>query len=60
MNILQKLLYWGFNGNSWCWFHILAGSLENCKKTYGSVERWVYDCIGDIVGAIICAGIVIW
>ena len=27
MNILQKLLYWGFNGNSWCWFHILAGGL---------------------------------
>ena len=90
MNVLQKLLYWGFNGNSWCWFHILAGgliakfcgfwtvvvlafgweiiefflesggSLENCKKTYGSVERWVYDSIGDIIGAIICAAIVVF
>ena len=37
-----------------------GGSLEYCKKTYGSVERWVYDSIGDIIGAIICAAIVVF
>ena len=90
IDILKKLLYWGFNGNSWAWFHILAGgllakffgfwvvvilafgwelvefflesggSLDKCKKTYGSVERWVYDCVGDIIGAIVCAAIVVF
>ena len=90
ISILKKLLYWGFNSNSWAWFHILAGGLlaklfgfwivvilalgweivefflesggsfEKCKKTYGSIERWAYDSIGDIIGAIACAGIVVW
>ena len=35
-------------------------SLDKCKKTYGSVERWVYDCVGDIIGAILCAAIVVF
>jgi len=26
---------------------------------YGSIERWIYDCFGDIIGAVVCAVIVV-
>ena len=91
----KKLLDWGFNGNVWVWFHILAGGIgaklalfwfnkvEACLvilflalgwevieyfidggkagmiKIYGSLERWVYDCLGDVIGAVIISIVVV-
>ncbi len=93
----KKLLYWGFCGNYWGWFHLLAGgsiakfaniwipglisilivlvvaliwecveffieckgSLEIVKKIYGSVEKWIYDSIGDVILAVLCAILVV-
>lgn len=34
-------------------------SLENAAKTYGSVKYYAYDTIGDILGAVIIAMIVL-
>jgi len=35
------------------------GSLDVVKATYGSMERWVYDSIGDIILAVACAVLVL-
>ena len=29
------------------------GKWENVIKTYGSVEKWVYDTLGDVLGVVI-------
>lgn len=29
-------------------------------STYGTTKRWLLDCAGDIVGAIICAALVLF
>ena len=93
----KKLLHWGFCGNYWGWFHLLAGgsiakfaniwisglisilivlvvaliwecveffieckgSFEIVKKIYGSVEKWIYDSIGDVILAVLCAILVV-
>lgn len=34
-------------------------TVEEIRKTYGSVERWIYDSIGDVLGAVACGIIVV-
>jgi hypothetical protein len=36
-----------------------GGDIKKIQLIYGSKERWVYDCIGDVLGAILMAGIVV-
>jgi hypothetical protein len=35
------------------------GGIEGMIKIYGSLERWAYDCAGDVLGALIMALIVV-
>ena len=35
------------------------GDFKSVVITYCSIERWIYDCIGDILDAIFCAVIVV-
>jgi hypothetical protein len=91
MTFFKRLLEWGFKGNTWVWFHILAGAVgakvlnvwlsdaavvygilvsaiawevfefksDNISKIYGSTERWFYDSLGDVLGAVVAALIVV-
>jgi len=34
-------------------------SLKKVVEIYGSKEKYLYDCIGDVLGALICAGLVL-
>ncbi|MBT4147481.1 MAG: hypothetical protein HOE45_11525 [Gammaproteobacteria bacterium] len=38
---------------------ILDGGIEGMKKIYGSLERWFYDSLGDVVGAMLMAIVVV-
>lgn len=90
-----KFFKWGVFGNTYLWFHIIAGAVgakialiyfdrwesllavfimafsweivefiidggvAGMIKIYGSLERWAYDCLGDIIGAMIVAFVVV-
>ena len=84
--------YFAFNGNTWLWFHMLAGGIGakvgqaigfedyfimlvvlgaallwevmekligDKKPVYKTRKRWFFDTLGDIVGAVAIAGLVI-
>ena len=36
------------------------GGIKGMIKIYGSLERWIYDCLGDIIMAVIIAWLVIY
>ncbi len=38
---------------------IFDGGFEGMIKIYGSLERWKYDSIGDIIGAMVMAMLVV-
>jgi hypothetical protein len=38
---------------------IIDGGIEGMIKIYGSLERWAYDCAGDVLGALIMALMVV-
>jgi len=96
MNFLSKLLKWGFQQNTWIFFHIYAGAIgakigeyigfsdlktlaiificafgwevveffwdggvKGMINIYGSLERWAYDSLGDVAGAMLSAIIVV-
>jgi hypothetical protein len=88
MTFFKRLLEWGFKGNTWVWFHILAGGVgakvlnvwmtdvnfvmlgamvwelievtfSSPIKVYGSIARWGYDSLGDVLGAVLAAIIVV-
>jgi hypothetical protein len=91
MTFFKRLLEWGFKGNTWVWFHILAGAVGakvanvwlngwwavlivllgaivweiyeynicDIEKVYGSRIRWFYDSLGDVLGAVVAALIVV-
>ena len=93
--MIRKLWDWGFIGNVWAWFHIMAGGFfakialiwfdktetmviilvsailwevieyywdgkaEGMVDIYGSIERWLYDAAGDILGAMLMCTIIL-
>ena len=91
MTFLKHLLEWGFCGNRWVWFHILAGAVgakvlnlwlsgvtviywificavaweaveyisDDIFRVYGSRARWGYDSLGDVLGAVFAAIVVV-
>ena len=38
---------------------IIDGGVGGMIKIYGSMERWFYDCLGDVVGAVLMALVVV-
>jgi hypothetical protein len=42
-----------------CFEFLYDGGIPGMIKIYGSVERWLYDCAGDIIGASFMALIVV-
>ena len=39
---------------------IADGGIEGMIKIYGTLEKWEYDSLGDVVGALIIASLVIF
>ena len=38
---------------------VIDGGVDGMIRIYGSLERWIYDCLGDIIGAILMALVVV-
>ena len=90
---VPEWFYFAFNGNTWLWFHMVAGGIsakiakaigfedyltilgvlvaallwekiehfiENQLLVYKSTKRWFFDTLGDIVGAVAIAGLVVF
>ena len=86
--MVEKFYRWGIAGNSFLWFHMLAGAVagkispfefgwtvvivlilsalwelgeeltQGVAEEYGTAERFWYDAAGDVIGAVLLAGIV--
>lgn len=38
----------------------LDGGVSGMIEIYGSIERWLYDSLGDVVGAVVVASLVLF